>query len=182
MTAKYLKTTGMNLYKLNGDSYCKMMDVVKLIEHEMLENEFHGADDKAVKDLLDRMEMRVVKNSFVLDDAKKPTDIGGEEPEPENIPGRYAVGREKPDGWEFIAGNVGEVPLMTRKPCAAQLFVAYRDASAYVDFLEEDGWQVLDWEDNMTEEDRWLRELRTPFPYDLDDGFEDALPVVVKGK
>lgn len=184
MTTKHMKTIGMKLYKMNGETYCKMMDVVKMIHHEAMENACFGGDDPMLKDVLDRMEMRVTKNEFLLPDAVKPADLadGAADSEPEEIPGRYAVGREKEDGWEFIAGNIGEVPLMTRKPCVAQLFAAYRDASAYVDFLDEDGWQVLDWEENMTEENRWLRELRMPFPYDLDEGSENALPVKVAGK
>ena len=180
MTTKYLKTTGINLYTINGQTYCKMMDVLKMIQHELFET-----DSVAMRDVLDRMEARLVKNDFILPDRKEPVKLtvpDMPEDAKEEVPGRYAVGRQKEDGWEFIAGNVGEVPLMTRKPCTAQLFAAYRDASAYADFLDEDGWQVLDWEENMTEENRWLRDLRMPFPYDMDEGMENALPVKIAGK
>lgn len=180
MTTKYMKTTGIDLYKVGENTLCNMMDVLKMIHHEAWETE-----NPEIRDVLDRMEMRLTKNDFILRDVKKPIEIEGAklpEKKKEKIPGRYAVGREKEDGWEFIAGYVGEVPLMTRRPCTARLFEAYRDADAYVDFLDEEGWQVLDWEENMTEEDRWLRDLRMPFPYDLDEGFENALPVTVVGK
>lgn len=181
MTTKYMKTNGINLYKMNGEAYCKLIDVCKLISHELSENEYFGAKDETISDMLDRMQMRVTKNDFILKDAKKPIDLNAnEKEEEEEVPGRYAVGRKKDNEWEFIAGNIGEVPLMTRKPHVAQLFKAYRDASAYADFLDEDGWVVLDWEENMTEEDRWVRELRMPFPYDLDDGFENSVPFVVE--
>lgn len=175
MTSKYWDTTGIDLYRIGETTLCNIMDVIKLIQHEIFE-----ASTPEVLDVLDRIEARVAKNDFISQDAKEPVRLDGvklPEKEQEEIPGRYAVGRENKDGWEFIAGTNGDIPLLTRNPGIVQLFVAYRDASAYVDFLDEEGWRVIDWENAMTEEKRWIRDLRTPFPYDLDDGLENAIPV-----
>lgn len=182
MTTKYLKTTGIQHYKLNDETYCKMIDVLKLIHHEAFMN-----DDKAILDVLDRMEARVSKNAFVLPDAVKPVDLkdgAAEEAVDLNaIPGRYAVGRQHDDGeWEFYAGSVDGDVIITERPCKAELFVAYKDAEANADFLPGDGWLVLDMEENMTEEDRWVREMLMPFPYDLDEGFENSVPLVIEQK
>lgn len=161
MTTKYFKTTGIELFKLNGDNYCRMIDVLKLIQHEILET-----DDKSVKDLLDRMQMRVTKNAFICPPKN----------EVEGTPRRYAVGRCKNDRYEFYVDSKNGEPFFTGKPCIAKLYMNYRDARACADFLDGD-WDVLDWEANMTEEERWVRWLR--IPYDADEGNENAIPVEI---
>ena len=169
MTTKYLNTTGVMLYKIEGETYCKMMDIVKMIQHEISET-----NDKNVKDILDRMEMRLTKNDFLLKDAIKPQVI-----RKKSFPGRYAVGYYDTEGtYHFYKGTVNNEDIFTTKPCKAKLFTTYRDASACSDFLDEDT-MVLDWEANMTEEERWQRELNMPFPYDADEGFEHSVPVEV---
>ena len=39
MTTKFIETQGIELTKINGESYCKMIDVLKLIHHEYFETE-----------------------------------------------------------------------------------------------------------------------------------------------
>ena len=62
----------------------------------------------------------------------------------------------------------------------------YRDASAAADFLSEDFLtedepraDVLDFESNLTEEERWLRMMLIQFPFDAYEGNEHAIPVQV---
>ena len=169
MTTRYMNTTGIPLYKNDGTTYCKMIDVVKLIQHEMSETE-----DKRILDLLDRMEMRVCRNDFILPGIKKPEALPSND-----VPGRYAVGYyDKAGVWHFYMKSVNGKAIYSTKPCLAKLFVNCREASACADFVDEDA-SVLDWEANMSEEDRWKRELRMPFPYDADEGLENTIPVQI---
>ena len=163
-----MNTTGITLYKINGETYCKMIDVIKLIHHEYYETE-----DKKVKELLDRMEMRVAKNDLLLKDAIKPTVIETK------MPCRYAVGYYDYKGkYHFYVGTKDGKAIYSTNEKEALRFKTYRDASACADFVEEDA-NVLDMEGTMTEEERWQRELNMPFPYDADDGNETAIPVEV---
>ena len=169
MTTKYMETTGIPLYRVNGDTFCKMIDVVKLIHHEFFET-----DNKEVKDILDRMEMRLTKNDFLLASAKKPQILQKKE-----FPKRYAVGFYDKEGkWHFYVDTIEGQTIYSTKPCKAKLYETYRSASAVADFVDEDA-SVLDWEANMSEEDRWQRELNMPFPYDADDGNEESIPVEI---
>ena len=169
MTTTFMGTTAIPLFKVSGETYCRMIDVVKLIHHEMTETE-----DPALRTILDRMEMRVCKNDFLLPDAQKPVSL-----QDNAVPGRYAVGYCDTDGnWSFYVRSVNGKAEYSRKPCMAKLFVNCRDASACADFLDEDA-SVLDWEYCMTEEDRWKRELRMPFPFDADEGMENTIPIQI---
>ena len=163
MTTKFIETQGIDITKINGESYCKMIDVLKLIHHEYFETE-----DKETQNMLDRMEMRVAKNGFLSMPKGKI----------EGIPPRYAVGREHDKKWMFYVDSKDEKPMFSDRPCMAKLYVNYRDARACADFLDGE-WDVLDWESNMTEEERWVRELRMPMPFDADEGNENSIPVEV---
>ena len=170
MTTTYIETKGLPLYKVNGEVYCKMIDVIKLIHHEYFETE-----NKDFQKILDRMEMRVAKNDFILKDAIKPTVI-----QEKKSHGRYAVGYYDNIGdWHFFQNMYKDHAIYTTKPCRAKLYEAYRDASACADFLDEDV-SVLDFEENMSEEDRWQRELEMPMPYDWDEGNYESIPVQIK--
>lgn len=170
MTTTFLNTKGVPLYKVNGETYCRMIDVIKLIHHEIYETE-----DKDIRRVLDRMEMRIAKNDFILKDAVKPTELVKKKQH-----GRYAVGYYDNLGeWHFFQNMYKDHAIYTRKPCQAKLYEAYRDASACADFLDEDV-SVLDFEENMTEEDRWQRELEMPMPFDWDEGNEESIPVTIK--
>ena len=169
MTTKYMNTTGILLYKIEGETYCKMIDVIKLIHHE-----YYETDNKEIHDMLDRMEMRVAKNDFILPTAEKPQKIYEKK-----FPKRYAVGFYDKEGkWHFYVTTNNEKAIYSEKPCEAKMYETYRDASACADFLDEDA-DVLDFEANMPEEDRWLRELNMPMPYDADEGNEKSIPVEV---
>lgn len=175
MTTRYMKTTGIPLYKHGDDTYCKMIDVLNLIHHEYFETQ-----DEKIRDILDRMEMRLCKNDFLLPDVEKPMPIGAEQ-KPRQMPGRYAVGKEENGKWTFYMGSCeNSNALFTQQPCKAFLYKTYRDASACADFLDEDGeWLVLDWSENLSEEQRWQRDLFMPFPYDADEGNIDSIPVLI---
>ena len=169
MTTKYMNTTGIQLYKIEGETYCKMIDVVKLIHHECYET-----DNKEIRDMLDRMEARVVKNDFLLPTAEKPKTIYEKK-----FPKRYAVGySDEKDTWHFYVATNNGKDIFSEKPCEAKMYATYRDASACADFLDKDA-DVLDFEVNMPEEDRWLRELNMPMPYDADEGNENSIPVEI---
>ena len=169
MTTRFMNTTGIPLYKFNGETYCKLIDVVKLIHHESYE-----ADNELFQRILDRMEMRITKNDFLLPDVKKPEKL-----QQDKFPGRYAVGRERDGKWVYYAESKDDKILFTDRPCMAQMYTTYRDASACADFIDGEDWAVLDFYDSMSEEDRWQRELRLPFPYDADEGNENSIPVQV---
>ena len=163
MTTKYIETQGIELKKIDGDTYCRMIDALKLIHHEYFETE-----NKEFQNILDRMEMRVVKNDLFHAPKGKI----------EGVPPRYAVGREKNGEWMFYVDSKDEKPMYSDRPCMAKRYVNYRDASACADFLDGE-WHVLDMEYSMTEEERWVRELRMPMPFDADDGNENAIPIEV---
>ena len=170
MTTVNAKTKGIPLYKVNGETYCKMIDVMKLIHHEMFETE-----NKEIKKVLDRMEMRVAKNDFLRADAQTPVVIQEKKPH-----GRYAVGYYDKNGdYYFYMDTIEGQEIYTQKPCKAKLYESFRDASACADFSERDA-MVLDFEQNMTEEERWQRDLEMPLPYDWDEGNEDSIPVKIK--
>ena len=177
MTTTFMNTAGIPLHKFGGETYCKLIDVIHVIHHECLET-----NDKDLRRVLDRMEMRIAKNDFILPDAKKPTKL-----QPDKIPGRYAIGLMDKDGkWMFYADGNKDGVRYTYRPCEAKLYVNYRDASATADFLSEDFLtedepraDVLDFESNLTEEERWLRMMLIQFPFDADEGNEHAIPVQV---
>jgi hypothetical protein len=163
MTTRYLTTNPIELTKIEDTDYCKMIDVVKLIHHEYFET-----DNEEFRKILDRMEARVCKNAFL--NMPKSIEIDG-------VPPRYAVGHEDAeDVWTFFAGSEDGEPEFEDRICKAARFVNYRDARACADFLDGD-WDVLDLEEILTEEERWVRELRMPMPYDADEGNWDAIPV-----
>ena len=78
----------------------------------------------------------------------------------------------------FFVKNKDGKDMFSDRPCMAKRYVNYRDARACADFLDGE-WDVLDMYANMSEEERWVRELRMPFPYDADEGNENAIPVEV---
>ena len=173
MTTNFIKTTGIPLYKFAGETYCKMIDVLKLIHHEEYEL-FNDERYDKLKDIFDRIEMRLTKNDFLLPDAEKPKEI-----QRSDCPCRYGVGYyDKEGNWHFFVATNNGKDIFSSKPCEAKMYLNYRDAQACSDFLEEDT-MVLDFEASMSEEDRWLRELRMPMPYDADEGNENSVPVEV---
>ena len=162
MTTRFIGTNAIELTQLNGETYCKMIDILKLIHHEYYEHE-----NEDIRNMLDRMEARVCKNAFL----NMPTTD-----KIEGVPPRYAVGKDD-NGWIFFAGSEENEPTFENKLCKAAKFINYRDAEACADFLYGE-WDVLDLHDVMSEEERWVRELRMPMPFDADDGNEDAIPVM----
>ena len=165
MTTKFMNTKGIQLFKVNGEVYCKMIDVIRLIHHEFFETQ-----NKETKEVLDRMEMRVAKNDFILPTAEKPMVIS--EKKQHN---RYGVGYYDKNGeYSFYVGTVEGKDIYSNKPCKAKLFEKYRDASAVADFLDEDAC-VLDFEGIRSEEERWQRDL--VIPHDADEGNIDSIPI-----
>lgn len=165
MTTKFLSTQGIELFKFGETTYCRMIDVLKLIHHECMETE-----SKEFRTILDRMEMRVAKNNLITKTDKVYN---------RTMPCRYAVGYYNENGdWFFYKETQNGKDVYTQRPCEAKLYENYRDASACADFVSEDA-SVLDWEANMSEEDRWRRELNMPMPFDADDGNENAIPVEI---
>lgn len=174
MTTKYMNTTGITLHKFDGEAYCAMIDVIKLIHHEMLET-----NNKQFLDILDRMEARVARNAFIADHI-----VTSSTTKTPSIPGRYAVSLLSKDSDSlFYAQGENNTVRWTSKPCEAKLYVNYRDASAAADFLAEFKGEgkpdpiVADFESLMSEESRWIRALKIPFPYDADEGFENSIPI-----
>ena len=156
--------TALPIEKIGDSHYCKSVDVHKLIHHEMMET-----DNPAVLAVLRRMESRLVLGE-IYDPDKTLRNYSTK------VPGRYAVGYKDGNGWHFYAGARNDhSPVTTDRPCEAKLYDAYRGASACADFIDDDhDWQVLDWYENLTEEERWRRTITMPFPYDLDEGCEDS--------
>ena len=175
MTTRYLKTKGIHLYKHNDELYCKAVDVINLIHHELFEHKYYEKLD--IDHILDRIEARIMKNALVMPDAEPATDITEQIAEPE-CPGRYGVGKEENGNWIFYSGSKANYPQFTDRPCEAKLYVNYRDAFACADFIDGE-WDVLDFYDNWTEEQRHVRDMTLPFPYDADDGNYQAIPIQI---
>lgn len=149
------------LYKFEGETYCKMMDVLRMIHHEMSET-----DSDTVRSVLSRMKFRLVRNDLLS------VSNGGHN-DNTRIPGRYAVAYPYGIGYRYYAGQEDEKILYTDDALQAKLYVTFRDASAAADFTSGHDCVVLDLFDFMNEGDRFRRALYAP--YDADEGNEKAV-------
>lgn len=149
------------LQKINGETYCAMIDVLRMIHHEMKET-----DSKEVRSVLDRMRFRLIKNDLV--DPHK-----GSRCDNTRIPGRYAVGYPDTFGFRYYMTDKKDgTPVFTSQYNLAKLYVSYKEAEAASDFMDVDGCRVLDMNEFLTEGDRFRRSLYAPC--DADAGNEDA--------
>lgn len=152
----------INLYRFSGESYCKAMDILRMIHHEMDE-----ADCDKTRSVLSRMRMRLVRNEM-LDPNK------GALRDNTCIPGRYAVAYQFGIGYRFYSGKQGDgKPVFIGDPGNAKLFVTYREASAVADFTDEHDCVVLDMHNFLSEADRFRRAML--IPYDADEGNSEAI-------
>lgn len=155
-------TPAVPLFKISGETYCKMIDILRMIHHEESE-----ASDRKVQTVLSRMKIRLIRNDLVDPHAGSRNDNT-------TVPGRYAVGY--PDGISyryFKASDREGSQVFTRHSDQAKLYVSFRDASAARDFMDDDRCVVLDMYEFMSESDRFRRSLYVP--YDADDGNEDSV-------
>lgn len=152
----------LRLYRFEGESYCKALDVLRMIHHEMDET-----DSQDVRAVLSRMRYRTMRNELI-DPAK------GVCCDNTCIPGRYAVAWPNGIGYRFYAGrNDDKQSVFTNDFDKAKLYVTYREASAAADFMDDHECCVLDMHGFLSEADRFRRELL--IPYDADEGNEDAV-------
>ena len=152
----------LRLYRFEGESYCKALDVLRMIHHEMDET-----DSQDVRTVLSRMQFRTMRNELI-----DPTR--GARRDNTCIPGRYAVAWPNGIGYKFYAGqNEDKQSLFTNDHNQAKLYVTYRDASACADFMDDHDCCVLDMHSFLSEADRFRRELL--IPYDADEGNEEAV-------
>ena len=151
------------LHRINGSTYCKMIDVLRMIHHEMEETE-----DESLLRVLSRMKMRLIRNDIISTTIGKSTDN-------DRIPGRYAVIR-KPKSGEFCQYFVRKAhdgtPVFHTHPDKAKMYITYRDAETAAEFMDEE-CAVMDMHSLLTEADRFRRALY--IPYDADDGNENAI-------
>lgn len=154
-------TNALRLYKFEGETYCKMTDVLRMILHEQSET-----SSDAIRSVLSRMKFRLVRNDLI-------STATGSRHDNTRIPGRYAVARPQGIGYSFYAGQDGSCLLQTDDLLQAKLYVTFRDASAAADFLDGEDWCVLDIFDSMSEGDRFRRALYAP--YDADEGNDQAV-------
>lgn len=154
-------TNALRLYKFEGETFCKMTDVLRMIHHEASET-----NDGTVLNVLSRMKFRLIRNDLFS------TSVGSRN-DNTRIPGRYAVARPQGIGYSFYAGQDGSRLLQTDDLLQAKLYVTFRDASAAADFLSGTDWCVLDVFDSMSEGDRFRRALYAP--YDADEGNKQAV-------
>lgn len=155
--------TALPLYEIRGETYCKMMDVLRMIHHESEE-----ATDPSVRYVLSRMKFRLVRNALI--DPNK-----GAINDNTCIPGRYAVGyANKAMIYEFFTGQHDDngQPIFVSDYTKAKLYVTYRDASAAADFMDGYDCCVLDMYDSLPEHVRFRRSLLVS--YDADEGSENA--------
>lgn len=151
----------LRLYRFEGESYCKMMDVLRMIHHEMDE-----ADTSETCSVLSRMRFRVCRNEL-MNPAK------GAHRDNTCIPGRYAVGYPYGIGYRYYAGKQeDDASIFTDNLKEAKMYVTFREASAVADFLDDRECIVLDLHEFMSEADRFRREML--IPYDADEGSEKA--------
>lgn len=154
-------TNAIRLYRFEGESYCKMIDVLRMLHHEM--NEATTDDTRSA---LSRMRLRVSRNELI--DPNKGTHRDNT-----CIPGRYAVGYPYGVGYQFYTGKHDNDAVFSGNRSDARMFVTYREASATADFLDTDNCcVVLDMHEFMSEADRFRREML--IPYDADEGSENA--------
>ena len=152
----------IRLYKFEGETYCKMIDVLRMIHHEHSET-----DSQSVRSVLTRMKFRLVRNDL-MDPCK------GAHRDNTCIPGRYAVARKTGISFKYYAGQQeNDKSVFTNDYEEARMYVTYREASAVADFLDEHDCYVLDMHDFMSEADRFRRTLY--IPYDADEGNENAI-------
>lgn len=152
----------LRLYKFEGETYCKMIDVLRMIHHEMSET-----DSQSARSALTRMKFRLVRNDLI--DPNK-----GSHRDNTCIPGRYAVAWKNGISFKYYSGRQEDgKSAFTNDYEKAKMYVTYREASAVADFLDEHDCSVLDMHDFMSEADRFRRALY--IPYDADEGNEDAI-------
>lgn len=151
----------IRLYMYEGRLFCKMLDVVKMIYHEIGETR-----DPSMLAVLHRMKQRVVQNDLIS------TTEGGKNNN-NLIPGRYAVGYPSGMSYNYYSGDEDGAVRFTTDLKKAKLYVSFRDASAASDFIDDHDCRVLDLIDIMTEPERFRRSLYVP--YDADDGNENAI-------
>ena len=152
----------LRLYRFEGESYCKALDVLRMIHHEMDET-----DSQDVRTVLSRMQFRTMRNELI--DPNK-----GSLRDNTCIPGRYAVAVNCYPFYQFYTGEQKDgKPVLVDDDRKAKLYVTYRDASAAADFMDGYDSCVVDMHDLMSEADRFRRELL--IPYDADEGNENAV-------
>ena len=152
----------IRLYKFEGETYCKMIDVLRMIHHE-----FNETDSQSVRSVLSRMKFRLVRND--LCDPRK-----GAHHDNTCIPGRYAVAWKDGISFMYYAGKKeDDKSIFVRDYEQAKMYVTYREASAVADFLDSHDCSVLDMHDFMSEADRFRRALY--IPYNADEGNENAI-------
>ena len=151
----------VRLYMYEGRVFCKMLDVVKMIYHEIGET-----DNPSVLSVLHRMKQRIVRNNVLN------TTEGGKN-DNNLIPGRYAVAYPSGISYNYYTGDDNGAVRFTSDMKKAKLYVSFRDASAAADFIDNHDCCVLDLLNFMTEPERFRRALYVP--YDADDGNEKAV-------
>ena len=153
----------IRLYRFEGESYCKMIDILRMLHHEMDEA---GSDE--TRSVISRMRFRVSRNELI-------NPAKGTHRDNTCIPGRYAVAYPHGPSYRYYTGDQGDdVPPFTNDLRKARMYVTFREASAVADFLDADhACVVLDMHDFMSEADRFRREML--IPYDADEGNESAV-------
>jgi len=107
-----------------------------------------------------------------MDEYKKILEHYEHHLKPSPVPGRYAVGKNINGDWVFVRlGDSGS--FTTPVPCLAHRYETYKQAEACADFMDTEGWQVLDFWEFMSNEEQDLRELLRD--NDADDGNENAI-------
>lgn len=148
--------TAIRLYMFEGETYCKMIDVLRMIHHEQSET-----DNDSIRAVLSRMKFRLTRNDIL-----NPNNGGRNDNT--RIPGRYVVGYRSGIGYRYYAGQDKDQTLFTNDWTGAKLYVTFRDASAAADFIDTHECCVLDMFDFMNEGDRFRRALYVP--YNADEG------------
>ena len=151
------------LHRINGSNYCKMLDVLRMIHHEMEET-----DDPVMLRVLSRMKMRLVQNDII-------STVFGKSTDNDSIPGRYAVVRKPKHGefyQYFVCVAKDGTQVFHTHPDKAKMYVTYKSAEAAAEFMDDECY-VMDMHEFLTEADRFRRALY--IPYDADDGNENAI-------
>ena len=179
---------GVDLYYVGDDTFVRLDDVLELIStmkykyKEGTEKGYINPNEEgriSAFVALNHLQVELFRNETdkteTIDERKKVIEKhSGKNRKKPTVPGRYAVGkRYSGDYYMFYTGDKDGIPMFSNRPCAAKCYMAYREASAVADFLDDSEWEVLDMFEALSPEQRMSRGLFGEI--DWDEGNEKAI-------
>ena len=188
---QYRRNTGkgVDLYYVGDDTFVRLDDVLELIStmkykyKEGTEKGYINSNREgriaafvALNHLQTKLYQNETDKTETIEERKKVIEkhSGKNRKKKPTVPGRYAVGkRYDGDYYMFYTGDQDGIPMFSNRPCVAKCYMAYRDASAVADFLDDSDWEVLDMFEALSPEQRLNRGIFGEI--DWDEGNENAV-------